>query len=69
MKDKGIRKRGMVFEIKIVGDKDDPEEKCREALEQIETKKYAYDLEAEGYRNVLQYGIAFRGKECMVMVR
>ena len=69
MKDKGIRKRGIVFELKIVGDKDDPEEKCREALAQIETKKYAYELEEEGYRNVLRYGIAFRGKECMVMAK
>ena len=66
MKDKGIRKRGIVFELKTIKDKDDPEEVCDMALRQIDEKGYVHDLEEEGYRNIIKYGIAFRGKECLI---
>jgi len=66
MKDKGIRKRGIIFELKTVKDKDDPDEVCNTALKQIEEKGYAHDLEEEGYCNIIKYAIAFRGKECLI---
>jgi len=58
-----------VIELKIIGDKDDAEEVAIAALDQIEEKKYAAELEEEGYRPILRYGIAFRGKECLVKVQ
>jgi len=42
---------------------------CDEALKQIEEKNYVAELEEDGYKDVLQYGISFYGKECMVKAR
>ena len=36
------------------------------ALKQIVEKGYTGELEAEGYRKILKYGIAFNGKYCIV---
>lgn len=40
---------------------------CKEALEQIEAKKYA-EVKYRGMKKVIKYGIAFCEKECMVMM-
>ena len=40
---------------------------CTKALNQIEDKKYDYRYRASGYQEVLKYGIAFYGKECLVL--
>ena len=44
------------------------EEKLREALKQIEEKKYAQGLKRWGTKKILKYGIAFYEKECMVVM-
>jgi hypothetical protein len=67
MKSTGIRKRAVVFECKTLKENEDPEEKGIAALLQIEQKKYAYELQADGYQDVLKYAVVFRGKECLVM--
>ncbi|MCL1951058.1 MAG: PD-(D/E)XK nuclease domain-containing protein [Turicibacter sp.] len=33
----------------------------------IEEKGYAKELEADGYKNIRRFGIAFRGKECLIL--
>jgi len=68
MKHRGISKQGIVFELKVIKDNEDPEQVCQSALKQIRDKGYDGELAREGYRNILKYGIAFRGKECLVMV-
>jgi hypothetical protein len=40
--------------------------KCREALQQIETNRYADEFVEDGYTNILKYGIAFYKKECRI---
>lgn len=40
---------------------------CREALEQIERKRYEEVLLDEGVDHILKYGIAFYKKRCRVM--
>ena len=42
------------------------EEKCDEALRQIEEQHYEETLRQEGYQDILKYGVAFYRKECMV---
>ncbi|MDO4340394.1 MAG: hypothetical protein Q4C91_20275 [Eubacteriales bacterium] len=37
-----------------------------DALQQIEKKQYKKNLELEGYRTLLCYGAAFRGKTCLI---
>ena len=44
----------------------DLERACTEALQQIEERGYARELEDDGYAVVYRYGIAFCGKDCIV---
>ncbi len=62
-----IRKgRAIILELKAVKKFQDMEVGCKEALQQIEKKKYREELEREGYEDILEYGIYFYRKECMV---
>lgn len=54
---------GVVMEFKIVDKKESPEEALASAHAQIDEKKYATELEAQGCTRLLKWAIAFRGKE------
>lgn len=41
---------------------------CTEALKQIEDNKYEFNLQQDGYSQIIKYGITFYGKECWVEV-
>ena len=56
---------GIVIELKYAED-GNLERACKEALAQIEEKKYAEGLKRRGMKKILRYGIAFYEKECMV---
>ncbi len=58
---------GIVIELKYAND-GNLESACREALEQIEEKKYAEGLKRRRMRKIIKYGIAFYEKECMVVL-
>lgn len=58
---------GIVIEIKNTNDRNvNLEELADRALDQIDTKNYARDLEYYGIKEVVCFGIAFRGKETVV---
>ena len=57
-------KVGIVIELKYAED-GNLEKACREALEQIEEKKYAQGLKRRSMKKIIRYGIAFCEKECM----
>ena len=57
---------GIVIELKYAAD-GNLEKSCREALKQIEKRKYAVGLQRKGMKNVIKYGMAFWEKECMVL--
>ena len=59
------KRTGIVIELKYAND-GNLEAACAEALKQIEEKKYAEGLKRQGMKKIMKYGIAFRGKECMV---
>ena len=61
-----VRGKAIILEIKVAKSYQELEQKCREALGQIEEQKYEATLRQEGYRNILKYGVAFYRKECMV---
>lgn len=42
---------------------------CEEALKQIEEQKYAVGLQRQGMKKIMEYGVAFYEKECMVVMR
>lgn len=59
-------RRAIVIEAKW-SDKDASLEKeCDDALNQIQEKQYMRNLELEGFTNILCYGAAFRGKNCLI---
>ena len=58
---------GIVIEVKYADD-GNLEAACREALTQIEEKKYAEGLKRRGTKKIIKYGIAFCEKECMAMM-
>ena len=58
---------GIVIELKYADD-GNLEEACREALKQIEEKKYAQGLKRRSMKKIIKYGIAFCEKECMVVM-
>ena len=61
-----VRGKAVIIEIKVSKTYQGLEEKCDEALNQIEEQKYDEALRQEGYRDILKYGVAFYRKECMV---
>lgn len=58
---------GMLIELKYADD-GNLEMAYKEAVEQIEEKKYAEDLKRCRMKQVIQYGITFWGKECLVVM-
>ena len=61
-----VRGKAVIIEIKVSKTYQGLDEKCREALRQIEDRRYEEALRQEGYQDILKYGIAFYRKECMV---
>ena len=49
-----------------MGSENSVEKDCKEALKQIDEKRYTQMLEKEGIEQILKYGIAFQSKRCCV---
>ena len=60
-----MKQPAIVIEIKVAKDMETAEQKCEEALEQIEKKQYETYLKKQGFNNIIKYGIAFMGKRCL----
>lgn len=60
------KKAAYVLEFKVADKFSHLEEAADRALEQIENRHYAKELEDDEYAAVYRYGIAFCGKDCMV---
>ena len=60
-----VRGKAVIIEIKVSKTYQGLEEKCDEALHQIEEQRYEEELRQEGYQNIMKYGVAFYRKECM----
>lgn len=58
-------KIGMAIEVKYAPD-GDLDAGCRQAMEQIEAKRYASQLKADGMQTILRYAVACHIKECRV---
>ena len=70
LKTPGIRNgKAMILELKIAGTYEEMENRCREALDQIEKQQYASTLLEEGYQDIRKYGISFYKKECLIRER
>lgn len=61
------QKPAVVIEIKHVKQFPQMENGCREALRQIEERRYADGLMEEGYAKVVKYGVCFCRKSCKIL--
>lgn len=61
-----VRGRAFIIEIKVAGSLQEMEEKCSQALKQIQDRNYRKELELEGFKNIQSYGFCFWKKEAMV---
>jgi len=61
-----MKQTAVIIEVKPADAFTDLENKCIEALEQIDEMKYDLELRQIGYSSILKYGIAFYRKDCMV---
>ncbi|HIX47722.1 MAG TPA: ATP-binding protein [Candidatus Mediterraneibacter caccavium] len=61
------QKPAVIIEIKHVKQFPQMENGCREALRQIEEKRYADGLVEEGYAKVVKYGVCFCRKSCKIL--
>ena len=66
MMEKYDRSIGIVVEFKLAKEDEDLSKKAQEGKEQIKEKEYYKELELDGVKNILTYGIAFIGKKCKV---
>ena len=66
LKEKKFMGKAIIIELKAAASFAEMEEKCEEALWQIEKQDYAAPLSADGYRPILKYGIALYKKGCMM---
>lgn len=55
----------VVIEAKIAEKAEQMEKGCNEALLQIQNRQYARQLEREGFRNIICYGVSFFQKQCL----
>lgn len=61
--------KAVIIEMKVC---DKPKElftKPQDALQQIEDKKYAYELNEIGYEDIIKYGMAFYRKDCIIKIK
>ena len=58
--------RVIILEFKLADSVRVLDEKCNEALKQIDDNQYATPFISEGYPVIQKYGISFYKKDCMV---
>ena len=63
------RNPAIIIELKVASEIEQLEEKCQEALKQIENKNYDTYLKKRGFDNIIKYGIAFCRKRCLAKKR
>ena len=65
---RSVSRRGaaVILELKVAKSIDELEKKADKALGQIEEKNYEAELRSDGYKNIIKYGIAFYGKDCLI---
>ncbi len=66
LKPKDLNRQGIIIEFKKVYKNEKPEDVLKDALKQIEDRKYETELKAAGVKDVLKIAVAFRGKKLWV---
>lgn len=52
----------------MCGKNETADEAAKRALKQINDRDYASKAREDGYKNIIKYGVAFKGKMCYAIV-
>ena len=63
------RKSAYIIEFKVAKSFDALEHMADVALRQIEERGYETELHDDGYKEIIKYGIAFFGKDCLIKIK
>ena len=64
-----LKQPAIIIELKVAREIEQLEQKCEEALKQIENKDYDVYLKKRGYNNIIKYGMAFYSKRCLAKMK
>ena len=63
-----VAQNAVILEFKVCGKNETADEAAKRALKQINDRDYATKAREDGYKNIIKYGVAFKGKMCYAIV-
>ena len=63
-----VAQNAVILEFKVCGKNETADDAAKRALKQINDRDYASKAWEDGYKNIIKYGVAFKGKMCYAIV-
>lgn len=63
-----VAQNAVILEFKVCGKNETADDAAKRALKQINDRDYASKAREDGYKNIIKYGVAFKGKMCYEIV-
>ena len=63
-----VAQNAVILEFKVCGKNETADDAAKRALKQINDRDYASKAREDGYKNIIKYGVAFKGKMCYTIV-
>lgn len=63
-----VAQNAVILEFKVCGKNETADDAAKRALKQINDRDYASKAREDGYKNIIKYGVAFKGKMCYAIV-
>ena len=63
-----VAQNAVILEFKVCGKNETADEAAKRALKQINDRDYESKAREDGYKNIIKYGVAFKGKMCYAIV-
>ena len=63
-----VAQNAVILEFKGCGKNETADDAAKRALKQINDRDYASKAREDGYKNIIKYGVAFKGKMCYAIV-
>ena len=63
-----VAQNAVILEFKVCGKNETADDAAKRALKQINDRDYASKAREDGYKNIIKYVVAFKGKMCYAIV-
>ena len=63
-----VAQNAVILEFKVCGKNETADEAAKRALKQINDRDHESKAREDGYKNIIKYGVAFKGKMCYAIV-